>query len=227
MISTEIAELYALTQAYLLENFPSGSLLTASPETYRFFRSTSCGPTVKQAVEQKSSRPAASLSPPQITPSEPSPISNGAEPIQEKKKEISLSKIQKREAISHEDVLNAFKEEAPHLKILPLPSPEPSPVIALLHLGEPAAELRFLHHISQAISLCFGIRCKVMKPGLRPLDPSQTRLVLAAECRMNDSLKFENIPLFPLPDLSLHMNNPGLKASLWSTLCQYITRYVR
>ncbi len=203
------SELCALTQLYIFENFSKGDKCFVSKENAQFFASSPQKKTVVPIVPVV-----------QTPPPAPLPV-----PEPKKEKEIGLTKYEKTESPPNSDLLDILKEVAPNLSFLPPPTHEAFPQIAILHLGETPIEARFLHHIATAINICFKVSCKVVEAHHTLLNSSTTRLLLAAECRLTDMIKESKIPLLPLPDLSLQMQNPTLKKSLWSTICQHIARH--
>lgn len=228
---------------YLQENYSSEERIYYTPENLSFLRTS---PTVS-AAPQKKTAPIHSVSPTQTAPP-PAPANNiqrrqtlpsrkplpfnqaesqtATPPITEKR-EIRLANPKEQQAATannHTEMLQNIRAHIPDFQALPPPQPDAAPLIAILKQGETGVELRFLHHIAEAIQSCFQIPCKVIARTNAAFDPAVTKLMIAAEHRLPSQLP--NIPLLALPDLSLHMQNPSLKANLWSTICQNIKKHV-
>lgn len=240
----DISLLCAQAQLYLLENYSRGEKILVAPENVPLFKRpnptqpSKTPPTPIPQQLQASSPVKAAPTPQTITKPLPKkevipfPQTQKIEkpPAQEKKPEpttFSLTEHTTEPAKPNSELLRAMKEMFPHIRILPPPLPEPSPTVALLNLGETPNELEFLHHIATALSICFKTPCRVVNLYGEKLDPQTTKLIIAAEHRLTEAFQKPNIPLMPLPDLSLLMQNPAMKATLWTTLCQHFAKYVR
>ncbi|MFA6915255.1 MAG: hypothetical protein WC222_02575 [Parachlamydiales bacterium] len=241
LLQHEIGLLAKDLRKYLLENYLPEDKLHFSPENGAYLRTSSqakdstplpAPPAAAQSV------PAPSLpkttAPPTYTPTAVTPkrkplpfTQNEAAPAspKEERREIRLAATQEKTHTSdHNEMLQNIRTLFPDMRVVEPPKPDLAPIIAILKQGESGAELRFLYHIAEAIQSCFNIPCKVIARTNNAFDPAITKLMIAAEHRLSTPLP--NIPLLPLPDLSLHMQNPSLKASLWSTICQNVRKYV-
>lgn len=141
------------------------------------------------------------------------------------------------------EFLAILEEVAPHLKLLKAPETSSDAPVVILTFDETADVLLFLQHLAAAITLCLGIPCHLLPGVLWKADKASKNLLLLASAH-----SLPNVPtlssiyredtkrglaflaktaLLPLPDLSLQMRRPTLKAALWQSICQAVARHVR
>lgn len=140
-----------------------------------------------------------------------------------------------------DDMLRLLGTVAPHLPLLSVPEPTPAAPVLFLTLGETAAELSFFEHIARAVTLCLGLRCRLVSAELwlelhsrgtvqltvAHADNLQASMTLAPLYRYDPESKASwlgTTPLLQLSDLSLLMKQPSLKAALWQSLRNAIAR---
>lgn len=240
-LSGEIAALSALTRQYIRQRFPlrrerkapllkSKAVSAASPlkeaKSTKAVAPPAYEPTPK-LIEEKAKIAAAASAPP--TPKEsPSPAPS--------KRGFALSSLPELKEESYEELLKTVQAVAPQIKILPAyrATAAVSAPALLLTFGEKDAEYAFIWHIAQAIRLCLGIPCELIDSELwLQKRPADVKLILAPANKLmaKDSLQqhyredpkrgkatLAGIPLYLLPDLTLQMRDPKLKAALWASL---------
>lgn len=247
MFQKDLAALCALTQQYLLENYALTDRIPGALEHVDYFRNTLKTTTAPASNPVSvATKPPPALSPASLIPSDtpvsapriiPSAVTKRRSPlpVPEKKqdappelpplKELALSSASSIMQAQDEEMLRLIKEVAPHIPITSLPVEATSPFVAIIRTGETAQELRFLQHIATAVSICFNLSCRVVDTSIRCTN--ETKIILIAECRMEKCQITKDMHIVPLPDLSLHMQNPRLKAALWITLRQAVARHAR
>lgn len=163
-----------------------------------------------------------------------------------KPKGFTLNEMQEVQDNSQE-LQALLKDCMPSVKVLQAPPPLVATTpIFILSFDESRQERLFLEHIAKAIHLSFGYPCQVIQAALwleqRRSSAKTTKLIMAVASRLSaiealNALYREDtkqgrahladISFLPLPDLTLQMRQPNLKAALWDTIAQAVSRYVR